>query len=140
MAIKKGDTVKVHYTGTFDDGKVFDSSEGKEPLQFAAGQGQVVKGFDEAVVGMKQGEEKEIHVTPENAYGDRNDQLVQQVPKDNVPPDVKEGMVLGVKTPDGKQFPATVTEVGEQITLDLNHPLAGKNLNFKIKIEEITPA
>jgi len=141
MPIKKGDKIKVDYTGTFDDGTVFDTSEGKQPLEFEAGAGKVIKGFDEAVIGMEKDEEKEIKIEPKEAYGDINPQMVQKIPRDKLPPgqEPKPGMMLGLGTPDGKQMPARITEVNEkEITIDLNHPLAGKTLNFKIKIIEIS--
>lgn len=142
MPIKKGDKIKVEYTGTLDDGTVFDSSEkhGK-PLEFEVGSGQIIKGFDEAVIGMEKGQEKEIKLTPDQAYGQPNPDLVKKVPKDKLPkePEPKAGMMMVVGTPDGKQLPAKIVEIGEnEISLDLNHPLAGKNLNFKIKVVDIS--
>ncbi len=143
MSIKKGDNVKVEYTGTLDDGTVFDSSkhgEHSHPLEFEVGAGQLIKGFDGAVIGMEKGEEKDIKLKPEEAYGQPNPQLTQKVPMDKLPPgqEPKAGMILGLATPDGKQVPARITEVNEkEIIIDLNHPLAGKNLNFKIKVVEI---
>ncbi|MCK4521880.1 MAG: peptidylprolyl isomerase [Nanoarchaeota archaeon] len=139
MAIKKGDKVKVEYTGTLDDGTVFDTSEGKQPLEFEAGAGQLIKGFDEAIMGMEKGEEKEIKLTPEKAYGDHNPELIKKIPRDKIPvpegKEIKPGMMLALGTPDGKQIPAKITEVTDkEITIDLNHPLAGKNLNFKVKV------
>lgn len=140
MAIKKGNKVKADYTGTFDDGEVFDSSthgDHSHPLEFTAGEGQVIKGFDDAVIGMEKGQEKNIKIKPLEAYGDVNPQLMQKIPRDKIAPgqEVKPGMIVGIGTPDGQQFPAKIAEVTDtQITLDLNHPLAGKTLNFKIKI------
>jgi len=136
--VAKGDKVKIEYTGTLDDGTVFDASEkhGK-PLEFEVGSGQVIKGFDEAVTGMEKDEEKEIKLQPAEAYGDLNPDLRKKVPRDNLPKDQepKEGMVLMVGLPNGQQMPAKIVEVGEkEVTLDLNHPLAGKVLNFKIKL------
>lgn len=138
MAIKNGDKVKVEYTGSLDDGSVFDSSVGKEPLVFVAGSGQLIKGFDDAVIGMVKGQEKIITIESADAYGDSNSQLVQRVPRAQLPPGApRVGMVLGLKTPDGQQIPARITEVTEKdIVIDLNHPLAGKRLTFKIKIIE----
>jgi len=141
MAIKKGDKIKVEYTGTFDDGKVFDSSEkhGK-PLEFEVGASQVIKGFDEAVIGMEKDEEKEVKIPSAEAYGQQKPELVKKVPRDKLPkePEPKPGMVLAVGAPNGQQIPAMIKEVTEtEITIDLNHPLAGKNLNFKLKIVEI---
>ncbi|TKJ17730.1 peptidylprolyl isomerase [Candidatus Woesearchaeota archaeon B3_Woes] len=140
MPIKKGDKIKVDYTGTFDDGNVFDTSEGKQPIEFEVGAGQLIKGFDEAVVGMEKGQEKEIKLSSSEAYGDVNPELIKKVPRDKLPKDkeIKPGMVLGMGTPDGKQIPVRVTDANDkEITIDLNHPLAGKNLNFKIKVVEI---
>lgn len=137
MAIEKGNKIKVEYIGTLDDGTIFDSSEGREPLEFEAGSGQVIKGFDDAVIGMEKGEEKTIKIVPENAYGNSNPDFVRKVPREQFPTDkkVEAGMMIGLGTPDGRQFPAVIKEVTDtEITLDLNHPLAGKTLNFKIKI------
>jgi FKBP-type peptidyl-prolyl cis-trans isomerase 2 len=140
MAIKKGDKVKIEYTGTLDDGTVFDTSEGKTPLEFEAGSGKVIKGFDDAILGMGKGEEKNVKIEAKNAYGDNNPKLKKKIPRDQLPKDQepKPGMVLVVKTSNGQQFPAKIAEVADkEITLDLNHPLAGKNLNFKIKIVDV---
>ena len=140
MEVKKGSKVKIHYTGTLDNGQVFDSSEGRDSLEFEAGTGKVIKGFDAAVVGMKKDEEKEVKLKPEDAYGERNDQLKQKIPKDkiNIPGEIKPGMTLAVTAPDGQQFPVQVLAVeDENIVIDLNHPLAGQNLNFKIKVVDI---
>ncbi len=144
MAIKKGDKVKVDYEGTFDDGTVFDSSkhgDHSHPLEFEVGAGKVVQGFDDAVVGMEKDEEKTFKLTPEQSYGQPNPQLMQKVPRDKLPkePEPKPGMMLMFATPEGKQFPAKIVEISDtEITVDLNHPLAGKNLNFKIKILEVS--
>lgn len=141
MTVKKGDKVQVHYEGKLDDGTIFDSSEKHEPpLEFEAGSGHVIKGFDDAVVGMKEGEEKNIKLASNQAYGDQNPQLIQKVPKDKMPSgqEIKAGMILALQAPDGRKFPVKVTEVtATDVTIDMNHPLAGKNLNFKIKLEKI---
>lgn len=141
MAVKKGDKVKVEYTGTLDDGTVFDSSEKHgTPLEFEVGAGQMIKGFDDSVNGMEKDEEKEITLKPEDAYGDPNPQLVKKVPKSQLPKDTepKTGMMLAMSLPNGQQIPAKITEVAdEEITIDINHPLAGKVLNFRIKVIEI---
>ena len=142
MPVKKGDKIKVEYTGTFDDGTVFDASEkhGK-PLEIEAGSGQVIPGFDNALIGMEKGEEKEIKLKPEYAYGQPNEKMVQKVPKEQFPKDkeIKAGMMLAVGLPNGAQMPAKIAEVTDkEVTLDLNHPLAGKTLNFKIKVVEIS--
>ena len=141
MTIKKGNKIKVEYTGTFEDGEVFDSSEKHgQPLEFEVGSGQMIKGFDEAVIGMNKDEEKEITLTPENAYGENNPELKKKVPREQLPKDQEPqvGMILGVSLPNGQQFPAKIVEVDDkEITIDLNHPLAGKTLKFKIKIVSV---
>lgn len=141
MTVKKGDKIRVDYTGTFDDGTVFDSSgKAGKPLEFVMGGGMLIKGFDEAVVGMKEGEEKEIKLKPEEAYGMPNPQLVQKIPRSQLPQDKepKAGMILMVGLPTGQQMPATIKAADDkEVTLDMNHPLAGKTLNFKIKLVEI---
>lgn len=138
MAIKKGDMVKVEYKGTLEDGSVFDSSELQgQPLEFEAGAGQMIKGFDDAVIGMEKGEEKDIKLEPDQAYGQPDPKLVKDFPKEMLPEDIKPevGMILGMATADGGQIPAKVTRVTDkEITLDLNHPLAGETLNFHIKV------
>ncbi|MBN2101373.1 MAG: peptidylprolyl isomerase [Candidatus Aenigmarchaeota archaeon] len=142
MPVKKGDKVKVDYTGTLDDGTVFDSSthDGhSHPLEFEVGSGQLIKGFDEAVVGMEVDDEKDIHIEAKDAYGDPNPQLMQKVPREHLPKEeLKEGMMLAMSLPNGQQIPGTIKEIGEkEVTIDFNHPLAGKALNFKIKLVEI---
>ncbi|UCE36740.1 MAG: peptidylprolyl isomerase [Thermoplasmata archaeon] len=140
MPVKNGDKVKVEYEGTLDDGTVFDSSKKHgEPLEFEVGTGQIIPGFENAVIGMETGEEKEFKLGPSEAYGDRNPQLVQKVPKDQVPPGVVCGMMLVVALPNGLQMPVRVSEVTEEmVTIDMNHPLAGESLNFKIKVVDIS--
>ena len=143
MAVKKGDKVKVDYTGKLEDGKIFDSSkhgEHSHPIEFEVGEGKVIKGFDEAVLGMEIGDEKEITIKPEEAYGQVNPNMVKKVPKEQLPKDKKPevGMMLFLGTPDGKKFPARITEITDkEVTIDLNHPLAGKVLKFEIKLVEI---
>jgi len=135
--VEKGHFVQVHYTGTFDNGDVFDSSEGKEPLEVLAGQGMLIKGFDNALIGMGVGEEKEIAIASADAYGQPNKDLVRTVPKKDLGEDItpEVGMTLGIKAPTGQVFPATITQVkDEEITIDANHPLAGKDLHFKLKL------
>ncbi len=143
MAVKNGDKIKVEYTGKLNDGTVFDSSEQHgQPLEFVVGSGQIIKGFDEAVVGMELNEEKEFKVEPKNAYGDPNPMLIQKIPREKLPSnvDIKPGMMLGLQTPDGQQLPARVADVNEkEVTIDVNHPLAGKELNFSIKVIAIEP-
>ncbi len=141
MAVKEGDKIKVEYTGTLEDGTEFDSTakHGGQPLEFEVGSGQIIKGFDNAVMGMEKDEEKEITLQPDEAYGQPNPEMVKKVPRNQLPQDQepKVGMILALGTPDGKQFPAKITEVtDEEVSIDLNHPLAGKVLTFKIKVVE----
>ncbi len=139
--VKKGDMVKVDYTGTFDDGTMFDASEKHgQPLEFEVGSGQVIKGFDDAVMGMKAGQEKDIAIPPAEAYGEVKAELRKKVPRQQLPQDQepKVGMVLAVGLPNGMQFPARIVEVTkDDVTIDLNHPLAGKTLHFKLKLVEV---
>ena len=143
MAIKKGDMVTIHYTGKFEGGEVFDSSEGKEPLQFKVGEGRMIKGMDEGVVGMEKGQQKKIMIMPSEAYGDVQQQLIQQIPKNALPEqikkDVKEGMYLRLQDPQGNVIPCRITKVDENtVTLDLNHPLAAKILHFDVKVVDVS--
>ena len=138
-AIKKGDNVKVHYTGKLEDGTVFDSSKGGEPLAFAIGSGQVIQGFEEGILGMKVGESKTIHVPVEKAYGERKDELIIQAPIEQVPPDLNPelGMRLEMGGVNGEILRVVVAEITEtHITLDANPPLAGKDLTFEIELVE----
>ena len=138
--VENGKTVTVHYTGTLDDGSVFDSSEGKDPLKFVVGEGKVIKGFDDAVKEMNVGEEKDIHIPCKEAYGEQKADLIKKVPSEQLPKEQKPevGMVLGVGLPNGQQIPARIVEVADsEVTIDLNHPLAGKDLNFKLKVEAV---
>ena len=139
--IKKGDKVKVEYVGSLEDGTVFDSSEKHNaPLEFVVGEGQLIKGFDDAVVGMKVGEEKEITLPPEEAYGSHNPEFVKDMPRNLFPQDqeIQPGMSFIVDLQDGRKIQVRVSKVSEDaVTIDLNPPLAGKTLIFKIKIVEI---
>jgi len=142
MAIKKGNKVKVEYKGTLDNGQVFDTSEGKQPLEFTIGEGNILPGFENALIGMEKGKEKNVKIDSKDAYGEKKPELMKKIPKEQLPEESREkvqpGMVLGLKTQQGQQIPAKVTEVGDNdITLDLNHPLAGQNLNFNIKVLDI---
>jgi peptidylprolyl isomerase len=135
--VKKGDNVKVHYTGKLVDGTVFDSSQGGEPLEFAVGSGQVIAGFEEGVVGMKVGESKVIEIPVEKAYGERNDEMVIQAPIEQVPPDLNPelGMRLEMGGANGEILRVVVTEITDtHITLDANPPLAGKDLTFEVEV------
>jgi len=139
--VEKGNKIKVEYVGKLEDGTVFDSSEKHDqPLEFVVGEEQLIRGFDNAVIGMKIGEEKEIKIPPEEAYGPHNPDFVREMPKDMFPKDqeIKPGMIFMVDIKDGRQIPVKVTKVSdEDVTIDLNPPLAGKTLVFKIKVLEI---
>ena len=135
-----GNTVKIHYTGTLEDGQQFDSSKGREPLEFQLGSGQVIPGFDKAVEGMAVGETKSVSITPEDAYGHRNEQAIQEVPNSVLPNELVpvEGMTLQAQNQNQQPMQLIVTAVNEDsITVDANHPLAGKTLNFDINLVEI---
>ena len=137
---KAGDSVKIHYTGTLDDGTQFDSSAGRDPLAFELGSGQVIPGFDKAVEGMAVGDNKTVNIPAEDAYGPHQPAMVQDVPKSALPDDMEpaEGMGLQAQGPDGQVVNLVVTEVKqESITVDGNHPLAGKALNFDIELVSI---
>ena len=135
-----GDTVRIHYTGTLTDGTQFDSSSGRDPLEFELGSGQVIPGFDNAVDGMNVGDSKTVAIPPEEAYGVRHEQLVQEVPKSALPEELSPevGMQLQSQSPDGQVMLLLVTEVSDDtLTVDGNHPLAGQTLNFDIELVEI---
>lgn len=137
---KSGDTVRIHYTGTLTDGTQFDSSTGRDPLEFTLGSGEVIPGFDQAVQGMAVGDSKSINIAAQDAYGPRHEQMVQEVPKNALPEDIEPttGMSLQARGQDGRVVNLTVTHVGDEaITVDGNHPLAGKDLNFDIELIEI---
>jgi len=137
---QNGDSVKIHYTGTLDDGSVFDSSGGREPLGFKLGGGQVIPGFEEAVLGMTVGESKKINIPMDKAYGRRNEDLVITVPRNQVPPEIKPepGLKLQMGGPNGEIIMVEVVDVSDEtISLDANPPLAGQDLNFEIELVEI---
>jgi peptidylprolyl isomerase len=137
---KSGDSVKIHYTGTLDDGTQFDSSAGRDPLAFELGSGQVIPGFDKAVDGMVVGDSKSVNIPAEDAYGPHHPQMVQEVPRDALPADLEaaEGMSLQAEGPDGQVFNLVITAVKDDaVTVDGNHPLAGKALNFDIELVSI---
>lgn len=141
MPAKQGDTVKVHYTGKFDSGEVFDSSQGRDPLEFTLGTGQVISGFENAVIGMEVDEEKTVHIPSAEAYGERNEQLVQKIPRDKFSKDMnpRPGQRMQLRTQNGEAIVVMVTEVeAGTVTLDANHPLAGMDLNFDLKLVEIS--
>jgi peptidylprolyl isomerase len=137
---KPGDTVKVHYNGKFDDGNVFDSSEGRNPLSFTIGAGKIIPGFDKAVEGMAIGDKKTVVIPAEDAYGKHHENLVMTVTRSEFPEEANPavGQQYQTENQDGRPLNLMVTAVeGDQITLDANHPLAGKNLTFDIELVEI---
>lgn len=137
---KSGDTVHVHYKGSFEDGTVFDTSEGSQPLQFTIGAGDVIPGFEEAIVGMAQGDQKRQTIPADQAYGERREELVFEVEREQLPPnsEVAVGDYLRIGFPDGRTAAVQVAEVGDaSVTLDANHPLAGKNLIFDLTLVDI---
>jgi peptidylprolyl isomerase len=137
---KSGDSVKIHYTGTLEDGTTFDSSAGRDPLEFTRGSGQVIPGFDEAVTGMETGEKKTVTIPADKAYGPRNEEMVITAPREQVPPEINPevGQQLQMAGPNNQPIVVQVTEVtDEHIVLDANPPLAGKDLTFDIELVSI---
>ncbi|MCB1427156.1 MAG: peptidylprolyl isomerase [Zhengella sp.] len=137
---KNGDTVKIHYTGTLSDGTKFDSSDGRDPLSFQLGAGQIIPGLEKEIAGMAVGDQKTVTVAAADAYGQRDPQQVQQVPRNALPPDLEPqvGMQLQAQTPNGVPVQLIVIEVAEDtITVDANHPLAGHDLTFAVEMVEI---
>lgn len=138
--VKSGDKVRIHYKGTLTDGTVFDSSEGRDPLEFTVGAGQVIVGMDKEMVGMTVGEKKTIVAVAEEAYGPRQDDAQQDVPREMIPAEIplEVGMQLQMQSPEGQVIPVSVVAIGEEtVTLDANHMLAGKDLTFDIELVEI---
>ncbi len=138
--VKEGDTVKVHYKGTLEDGAVFDESKDRGPLEFKVGERKVIPGFEDAVVGMKEGETKKETIPSEKAYGPRRDEMLLEVPRERLPegmePEV--GQQLQVTTNDGQPVPVRIAKIEEEnVVLDANHPLAGKDLVFEMTLVEI---
>jgi FKBP-type peptidyl-prolyl cis-trans isomerase SlpA len=141
--VKENNTVKVHYTGKLSDGQVFDSSEGKEPLEFTLGQGRLIPGFEKGLINMKLNEKKTITIASDEAYGAIREDLIQEVAKSELPQEItpEVGMGLVSKSPDGQEMNLLVAEVREEsIVLDGNHPLAGKDLIFDLEVVEIKDA
>ena len=140
MQVKVGDTVRVHYTGRLTTGEQFDSSAGREPLEFEVGAGMMIKGFDEAVVGMQVGDKKTITLAPAEAYGEIRQEMIIEFPKENFPAQITPeiGMQLMMNNGAGHQIPVTITEIlAEVVVLDANHQLAGKELVFDIEMVAI---
>ena len=137
---ESGSAVRVHYTGTLDDGNVFDSSRERDPLEFTIGSGQLIKCFEDTVLGMTAGDVRTVKIQAAEAYGDRRDELVITINKQQFPENISpaEGLQLDLKSPDGSVLNAIITTVEEEsVILDANHPLAGKDLNFDIELIEI---
>lgn len=138
--VKEKDTVKVHYTGKLADGQVFDSSEGKDPIEFTLGQGQLIPGFENGLIDMKLNEKKTVNIPMTEAYGEPRAELIQEVEKSQLPPEItpEVGMGLVSKGPDGQEMNLLVAEVKDDtIVVDGNHPLAGKDLVFDLEVVEI---
>lgn len=138
--VKSGDTVRIHYTGTLTDGTVFDSSEGRDPLEFTVGSGQVIKGMDAGMEGMAVGDKKTLNIPCQEAYGPINPAARQSIPREGIPADIplEIGTQLQMQSPDGQVLPVTVVEVeDETVTLDANHFLAGKDLVFEVELVSI---
>lgn len=139
-AAKDGDTVKVHYTGRLQDGSVFDTSQERDPLEFTLGQGQLIPGFEQAVVGMNVGDRTTIEIKPEDGYGLHREDMVEHVPRTEFPPHIEPepGQMLRVTQPNGDDLVVMITSVSDDtVTVDANHPLAGKELIFDIEVMEI---
>lgn len=136
--VKEGNTVKVHYTGKFEDDRVFDTSKEREPISFKVGAGMMIPGFEKGVVGLKEGESKTIKISPEDGYGQRNDNLINEIPLERLPEGVERGALLQAQTEQGPMN-VVVSEIKEKTAMiDANHPLAGKNLVFDIELIEVT--
>ncbi|MEJ2656344.1 MAG: peptidylprolyl isomerase [Desulfobacterales bacterium] len=139
--VENGKFVSVDYKGTLQNGEVFDTSHGRQPLEIQMGAGQLIKGFEKELMGMTVNEKKVFTLEPEEAYGQRDEKLTQSFARSDVPPEInpRPGMTVGLKTPEGRQVPARITHVDdENLTLDLNHPLAGESLTFEIEVLTIS--
>ena len=139
QVIENGTTAVVHYTGSFPDGEVFDSSEGKDPLAYQVGKQQMIPGFEQEMMGASVGEKREFTLTPDRAYGERSDDAIQQVPRDQFPSEMplEIGVMMAAQTPQGP-LPFTVTEISDDVvTVDFNHQMAGKTLKFSVEVVEV---
>jgi len=138
--VKQGDKVKVHYTGTYDDGTVFDSSVERDPLEVTVGSGMVIPGFDRALVDMELGEKKKVNIPAADAYGPRAEELVAEIPRERIPENIQleVGQQLQLSLADGGEAIVMIVDLGEKtVTLDANHPMAGMDLNFELELVEI---
>jgi len=139
-AIQSGDTISVHYTGKLENGEVFDSSEGGDPLKFTVGTGQLIKGFDTAVTGMKVGEKVTANIPPDEGYGQHSDEYIIEMPKAGIPEDmeIEKGLQIHLQDQNGQPVPGIIHEIlDEVVKVDVNHPLSGKTLVFDIEIVEV---
>lgn len=139
QSVKAGDTVCVAYTGKFENGDVFDTSEGKPPLRFTVGSGNIIQGFENAVIGMREGEKKTVTIPPDDGYGLRNDDLVFDISRKGIPAEMEleVGKVIQLTNQSGQKIPGIISNIGDAaVTIDANHPLAGKNLVFDIEVVE----
>jgi len=139
MATKSGDRVKVHYTARLEDGTVFDTSEGREPMEITLGEGQIISGLENGIVGMQPGEEKKITVPPEQGYGDKREDMFLKVREDDFPEEINPtvGQALQVTLSDGRSMKVVVDQVSQgKVTIDANHPLAGQTLVFDVRLLE----
>ena len=137
---KEGDEVQVHYTGRLEDGTVFDTSEDGDPLSFTVGENRVIPGFEEAVTGMEPGDSKTTEVEPEQAYGEHREDMVMEMERDQIPDDVdpEVGQQLQLRLENGQTVPVLITALGEEtVTIDANHPLAGRKLKFEIELIDV---
>jgi len=142
MGVKEGDKVHLHYTAKFDNGVTFDTSEGQEPVEFKVGANQIIEGVEEAVIGLETGDKKVVSIVPEKGYGQHEDDLIRQAPKDILGgQEVQNGEIIQLQTAEGEVIPAQIVDSdNESVTFDLNHPLAGKILNFEIEVIEVEAA
>lgn len=137
MAAKSGDTVRVHYTGSLEDGSIFDSSEGREPLEFELGSGMVIPGFDQGIIDMNIGDKKQVIIPSDQAYGPSHDEMIIKVPRNEFPDHITPelGLELMLQGPGGQPMPAKITKAGlDEVWIDANHPLADKTLIFDLEL------
>jgi peptidylprolyl isomerase len=140
MPVKSGDTVRVHYRGTLADGTQFDCSEGREPLAFTVGLGQVIPGFEAALVGLEVGDKITVTIAPEDAYGPRHEELRHTVSKDDFATEPYLDGLVNLVSPDGDELVGRIVEIeGDKVTLDFNHPLAGEALTFELELVDVDP-